>query len=1382
MSEPYKLPWENLEWKQFQRLCILLAEDKFPDVHFEEYLKHGHKQDGVDLWAFRNKNGSFVGVQCKKVEKITKDKLDKIIEEFIDNPLVKMSNHFLLATSADLQSPVLQNRINYWKKELNDSRSLRFDCWDVNTVEIFLSNHWGFTTTFFGKEAAEKHCYKLNTVFPNLLPVDGYISRKISPLLPDNDDKWWYLNERELIELKDMFLQDRTVNHRVCLLGGAYQGKTSYLKQTAYLLKEAGVQLQPFFIEVKEFNVLPLETLLEKSFGVWKNVPYKDIVIFIDGLDESPTDQFREMVKHIHAFAIAFPQISIVVSCRKLFYQIHEVGTILTSFTFYELFRLEHNDIMCFIESSLPIKREAFLKAVSRNGSHALLDHPFYLENLVKHFKETGKLPKSKIKIVELFIDRTYQAARSRQIAGGKTVKDESRLFKQVIGRFAVALQMAGLNTMSNDDMQELFTTKEIELLQHNSMVYNGKPGWGFTNAMFQEHFAALTLAKTDFETVIYFAAVGTQTKKIKAKWIQTVSSLLSILDEETPFYKELFSFIEQDNIELLFMAEPSKFTIVFREQLLIKLISRISQTQARPILVYEETIGEFINGIDSAIGFLINHLGDKQITDRVKVICARILISVQIPSSYLARLTEVVLKEANRTAEPYYATQLIRILCSGKIGDKKLIDALISGSTLINTHEYRSSLYELITLLGLYDEYYEFALEGFKFLTEHNRTISHSGSERTLEELLLSTTSYKNLRLVFLKMSSKEWIEHYSRNSIRNEGFMHELLQKCTKLFPQYPLLIYPIARFIKMLGRQYLRSEFKEFDHFLDETESAWIAVRILIKEISKDNNWEIGALITPDSFDYLLFEFEESDWNKTFMRNCFSGMRYRNGEEDYQLLFQLCDDALGGELSRERETYKQDAYNIAEKIKRANDRKYFTSKENFKEGIIKYFAAHGKKSITEDEIYIDPEQEISRQKFDSNFLFTHLLNLKRETGRVTLAASLKITEDQDWYDYFRVTAILNQSADRGDDTEFYQTILRNYFEKHIQTANMVNTYRETNSGYQYQYVPELLGRLFSKYKFEASPEKLMELVWLDTGGIRSWEHSITNRFESISQSILEKLNEVEREIFKGKIVANMRLGIKMKSVLGNHISLCRRLKIFDATDDLLYIIQHNLYESHHMFEVIKIYLELNGDIEEVLKIFRSITDYNDYLYKEMISYLLPLYPSVVLESLLKSFNSDSINAEVRIDLARYMSRLGSREGFHYITEQLRRIKKSPYTIQGKIDIHYVDTATALAEMQDLVYFLVDPAYGDHRTLHDSAKNIILEWIFGFAGKSEADMNLVLTFLYDSIPLLQKMGYKEEALDLNFYANRILENFRGSDNTIVPLSIIKSKLKVLD
>lgn len=451
MNTKYKLKWEKFDWEDFQRLSILIAEYKFPACDFQEYLRQGHKQSGTDLQSFDYKNGTFLNVQCKRVENLSVTGLKKIVEDFINNELVQNTSVFILATSFNTNTPDLQKTIAKTKQDLKDNNQIEFHCWGRSDFEKYLKSNWGIVYTYFGKEDADSFCYPQikKSAFDNLIPINDFIPRNIiqgAKYDPEGFAWDWGPNSRQLQDLIKVLTDNRTISSKICIVGDAYQGKTSYLKQTAYLLKEHPIRLQPLLIEMKDVNVSPIEEVLDKSFGFWKSIPLKDIVIFIDGLDEAPTDKFREMITNIKLFAKSVPAVNIVLSCRKLFYNQLGVKDELNQFELFELSRIQKEQRDVYLKRILDESTSDFIKLTTKAGINGLLEHPFYLVCLVEEYKESQKIPSTKIGVIELFINRAYKNSLKRRIKGGQIIQDESHRFGKVIARFALALQLAGLN------------------------------------------------------------------------------------------------------------------------------------------------------------------------------------------------------------------------------------------------------------------------------------------------------------------------------------------------------------------------------------------------------------------------------------------------------------------------------------------------------------------------------------------------------------------------------------------------------------------------------------------------------------------------------------------------------------------------------------------------------------------------------------------------------------------------------------------------------------------------------------------------------------------------------------------------------------------------
>lgn len=208
----YKLNWEAFDWKEFQRLCILIAEYKFPGCDFQEYLRQGHKQDGTDLQSFDYKDGQLLNIQCKKVKKLSETDLKKIVDEFANNELVTKSSHFVLATNVDTNTPRLTKAITKLKEDFFFNHAIEFHCWGRLEVEKYLKDNPGIVMYFFGKEAAESFCYPqlIDYSFGKIETIPNFISRKIFRSHEKNAEKlWWHFDSRYFEDLTEIIAANR---------------------------------------------------------------------------------------------------------------------------------------------------------------------------------------------------------------------------------------------------------------------------------------------------------------------------------------------------------------------------------------------------------------------------------------------------------------------------------------------------------------------------------------------------------------------------------------------------------------------------------------------------------------------------------------------------------------------------------------------------------------------------------------------------------------------------------------------------------------------------------------------------------------------------------------------------------------------------------------------------------------------------------------------------------------------------------------------------------------------------------------------------------------------------------------------------------------------
>ena len=1337
-------------------------------------MKEGNDQQGIDVLSVQRPGGKHIAIQCKKVESFTESNVKSAIEAFVDNHFIKEASVFILAVSTSVGERAKKYLLKS-QKELRQQFNVDFQTWDSRYLEEQLRKEYTLVSFFFNEHTAQNHCFA-----PSYTPKakeyekpKHYISRRITAFrrIEHSLFKWWHIDKASITTLSEVLHQERLKPKHICLIGDAYQGKTYLFRYTAHELQNSPVPFSPLLIELKYQVVQPLETLLNLHFGIWKNVPAKDIVLLVDGMDEVPSEKFYDMLLYIKAFSISHPYITLVFSCRKLFFEYHKIEQVLSQFSIYELYPLTEYETTNFITQRLAGRADEFERKIAANELNNFLYHPFYLVNLIEGFLDSpGQIPSSKAGVVEQFIDKSYNGASQRRLSGGKALKDKRIMYRQAIQKLAFALQLAGTNAISEEELQHLFSEEERELLQHNSLITAHLEQWSFSNALFQEHLAALALSKMNFETILSYISVGKRVKKVKTKWIQTVASLLSMLHENDSNYQKLLDFLADDNIELLFTTERTKFSEDQRTDILHKLLDRCTLKDIRPVLIYESRIALFIERDRKGVAYLIEKFNKPGQSEVIKIVICGILSELGEFLGLEKIFYEKALAALEDEESPYTAGRIVTVLARFDMGDKSTADYLI-GHRHSKHHDFRKTVYEFLITKNYVDDYYQYGLNGMEVLIEYNRGISHAGSEFWFTHFLLKTERSGHLKKLIEKLSDKNWMAYFDRHSIRQGEMLQEVCKIATAVFQKDPTIALSMANLLRKQERYQYRRIQKIVFEFFDNTMSHSFAVRLLIENILQQGNWDFVALIREPIKDYLLWEWETGDYSVYTLRSMLNGLVHEGQQNVADALRQVFDSVVEGKLN-EYIPDKYDEYVQAEEKKRANDIKYIQSTDSFREGIIQFFKAYGKEEIPEEEIFVDFEDRTIRKQSDSNFIYRFLALWIGKGKKAKLSRALQVLNVQETFDYFRAHEIADYNFQGRENENILKDIARKYFQTHIATLDFVNCIVQSDNHITWQRKQFLVGDLFEKFEFDAPAPQLMELVWVDQGGTRNFETADLNKKKSITQKLIAKLSEDDLPYFRQKILDNLKIGIKSNAVLGNHIGLCRHLKIYEAKNILTDILVSVKGDELSKVDVLDIFLELNGDLDQVLPYFQKLKDFNFYSYFHFVRKFIDAYPSQVYKSLRKCMASAAVTKENKVKAAQFLCTLGDMTGFKYLADELRQNYKAPYTIQSFSKMAALDTRTVLAEIEDLGYLLVDPA-GVQSHFSESARSIMFEWLQIFALKGEEDLSLVQEFfeqtyqkIKDKYPNAKQIFWQEE---------QVIEKFRSTEQTLFTFQQIK-------
>lgn len=155
-TAPQVLPFDGMQWSNFEKLCYRLARTEAEVVEAREYGASGQADSGVDIYA-RLADGSYVAYQCKHHKTLTPAKVRDAVEAFLTGLWADRARRFILYTTASTTSTRLAAEIEAQGQRLHERRqSVEFVVRGQAELSAILKEHSDLVEDFFGARAAEE--------------------------------------------------------------------------------------------------------------------------------------------------------------------------------------------------------------------------------------------------------------------------------------------------------------------------------------------------------------------------------------------------------------------------------------------------------------------------------------------------------------------------------------------------------------------------------------------------------------------------------------------------------------------------------------------------------------------------------------------------------------------------------------------------------------------------------------------------------------------------------------------------------------------------------------------------------------------------------------------------------------------------------------------------------------------------------------------------------------------------------------------------------------------------------------------------------------------------------------------------------------------------
>ena len=97
-----ELPFDQLSWEDFERLCLRLARSESDVEYCRLYGAKGQNQGGIDLYARRAGHSRYTVYQCKRVAAFGPQDIIDAVRAFLAGSWAKTSDRLVLCVKASL--------------------------------------------------------------------------------------------------------------------------------------------------------------------------------------------------------------------------------------------------------------------------------------------------------------------------------------------------------------------------------------------------------------------------------------------------------------------------------------------------------------------------------------------------------------------------------------------------------------------------------------------------------------------------------------------------------------------------------------------------------------------------------------------------------------------------------------------------------------------------------------------------------------------------------------------------------------------------------------------------------------------------------------------------------------------------------------------------------------------------------------------------------------------------------------------------------------------------------------------------------------------------------------------------------------------------------
>jgi len=733
-----------------------------------------------------------------------------------------------------------------------------------------------------------------------LPPKEETIARSFSKRANSSQDTAAHFSSEDQSKLLSEIVLDYK---RVTVLGTAGSGKSTEMVALANHFAASGNALVPVY---KRLNTYVDENLNDFLPLGWTEIPAEICMVLLDGLDEIRPDHFHTAIKRISSFSEQHPNIRIIVSCRTNFYDFIDPETdgTLPGFQVFHINPLNEAGLHTYLQEVQSLDAESFLQEARKHNYNDLILQPFFLNIIVSEYKSRGSLEISRSKLLEQFIEARISFDQ-RHFKNKINLKEKKTEVLKLVQRVALVMESMGKNYISTDELLEIVGTREkIELLKHctafNLREEDGE-SWSFEHNNVQEYLAARLLGKLPVEVIKQ--QISFHLTRVKPNWVNTLFFLIGIIDEHKK--AALIEWIVEIEPETLIRMEPEQVDENLRQRIFEQIFCHY---KSKDIYLRSNKFSNIdfarFPPQDKAFTFLLKEFKERKNSRTTRLTALHLLRLVEIPDNHKQKLKSEMLHFT--TANPtdyglFYSTAgaLVSMKMLTAIDLKELMTVFGESAN----QDARASLYELISNLGLYDQYQDYYLEGIQYLENNHPDRSPSSfydEEIGLKDGLLQLSSNSAIIKVFDYFRDPAEIKH--ADFFDRDEILKAMIELAITKGAEDEHLFNSLIQILMGFAAYFDTNLSGEFASFFLKTDSQVRAFQSLYYNTTRplDERWRAIASITDSNvLDHIKKEYSARNLNNQQLIELFNGLKWSEYVLPDALAFQQFEIWIKDEL---------------------------------------------------------------------------------------------------------------------------------------------------------------------------------------------------------------------------------------------------------------------------------------------------------------------------------------------------------------------------------------------------------------------------------------------------------------------------------------------------